>query len=355
MDNGITLSPQERIRTVTPALLAWFRREQRVMPWRTDPTPYHVWLSEIMLQQTRVAAVTERYSEFLREVPDIPALAALPEDRLMKLWEGLGYYSRARNLQKAARVITERFGGVFPSSYDEIRALPGIGDYTAGAIGAIAFSIPVPCVDGNVLRVLARLNGDERDIGAEETKRSVREMLLPVIPHECPGEFDQALMELGALVCLPNGEPLCGQCPWREECLSWIEGTWERIPVRAPAKARRVEQRCVWLILGQGTVLLHRRPGKGLLAGMWEFPNSAAGEACPFPDPEIIREGPSGKHIFTHIEWHMHSLIARDDGHPLPEGWMRATLTDLREEAAIPNAFAFIRSEAERILEETEY
>ena len=194
-------------------VLMWYRENARVLPWRSHPTPYRVWISEVMLQQTRVAAVLDYYRRFLQEAPTVAGLAALPEERLMKLWQGLGYYSRARNLQKAARQVMEQHGGTFPNTYKEIRALPGVGDYTAGAIASIAFGLPVPAVDGNVLRVVARVCGDEGDITLPATKKRVTLALAQVIPTEAPGDFNQAMMELGATVCLPNGAPLCEKCP----------------------------------------------------------------------------------------------------------------------------------------------
>ena len=205
-------------------LLEWYRDNARRLPWREDPTPYHVWVSEIMLQQTRVAAVLGYYKRFLEEAPDVASLAALPEERLMKLWQGLGYYNRARNLQAAARQIMAEYSGVFPSDYDRIRALKGVGDYTAGAICSIAFGQPRAAVDGNVLRVVARLTGDGSDIAAQATKRKVAQALEQVIPLQSPGRFTQAMMDLGAMVCLPNGAPLCERCPAQGFCVARREG-----------------------------------------------------------------------------------------------------------------------------------
>ena len=196
---------QTQLEQLPIPLLLWYRDNARVLPWRSDPTPYGVWVSEIMLQQTRVAAVLDYYRRFLAAAPDPAALAALPEDQLMKLWQGLGYYSRARNLQKAARQIMDDFGGVFPSTYEDIHSLAGVGDYTAGAIASIAFGLPVPAVDGNVLRVTARITGDEGDITSPAMKKKITAALAEIIPVDAPGTFNQAMMELGATVCLPNG------------------------------------------------------------------------------------------------------------------------------------------------------
>ena len=196
-------------------LLEWYPSHARVLPWREEPAPYRVWVSEIMLQQTRVEAVKPYFERFMKELPDIRALAECPEDRLLKLWEGLGYYNRVRNMQAAARTVMKDYGGVLPPDYEALRGLKGIGDYTAGAIASIAYGIPVPAVDGNVLRILMRVSQDDSDIMKQSVKTRARELLLPVIPEGQAGKLTQALMELGATVCVPNGEPKCPQCPWQ--------------------------------------------------------------------------------------------------------------------------------------------
>ena len=332
----------EPLEQLTIPLLEWFRDNARCLPWRDDPTPYHVWLSEIMLQQTRVAAVLDYYRRFLEAAPDIPALAALPEDRLMKLWQGLGYYSRARNLQKAARVIVDEYGGQFPTDYAAIRALPGVGDYTAGAICSIAFGQAVPAVDGNVLRVYARIAGDGGDISTPQMKEKVTRALEGIIPVNWAGTFNQALMELGATVCLPNGAPLCQRCPAKGFCAALAQGRIEELPVKAPKKARRVEKRAVWLIFWGDSVALRRRPDKGLLAGLWEFPNELFGGQGleQWGIQAGLQEwGAQAKHIFTHIEWHMSILHAEAETDALPPGWVWASGDELEEKYAVPNAF----------------
>ena len=317
-------------------LLLWYRENARVLPWRSDPTPYRVWISEIMLQQTRVAAVLDYYRRFLEAVPTVADLAALPEDALMKLWQGLGYYSRARNLQKAARQIVENFG-----------SLAGVGDYTAGAVASIAFGLPVPAVDGNVLRVVTRITGDTGDITTPAVKRRITEALRQIIPTEAPGQFNQAMMELGATVCLPNGAPLCDRCPGAEFCRARLEDRIEQLPVKAPKKARRVEQRRVYLIFSDRGVALHRRPDKGLLAGLWEYPNEPV-EECAIPAllglaPEELEPAGQGRHIFTHIEWRMQARTARIPAEALPEGWVWADRQALAQDYAVPNAFQAFR------------
>lgn len=324
-------------------LIQWYHENARVLPWRSDPTPYHVWLSEIMLQQTRVAAVLDYYRRFLEELPTVADLAAVEEERLMKLWQGLGYYNRARNLQKAARQVMENFGGVFPGTYEEILSLSGVGDYTAGAIASIAFGIPVPAVDGNVLRVVCRITGDQGDITRPDTKNRIRNALLDTMPREFPGDYNQALMELGATVCLPNGAPLCEKCPAQEFCVARLTEQTDRLPVKAPKKARRVEKRTVFLLFHEGKVALRQRPSKGLLAGLWEYPNEVEADAGMLAQwgisPLCLDHGGTGKHIFTHIEWHMTALTADTADERLPDGWVWADRRDLQERYALPNAF----------------
>lgn len=333
----------DELRQLPIPLLVWYRENARELPWRSDPTPYHVWVSEIMLQQTRVAAVLDYYRRFLEEAPNVSVLAALPPDRLMKLWQGLGYYSRVRNLQKAAGQIMDRHGGVFPNTYEDIRALAGVGDYTAGAVASIAFRLPVPAVDGNVLRVVARLTGDRGDIASQTMRKKVAEALAQVIPLDAPGDFNQALMELGATICLPNGAPLCEKCPSAGFCRAFQEGRTSELPVKAAKKARRVEKRTVYLFFHGGSVALRRRPGRGLLAGLWEYPNELTGEkdwlACWGLSAPVLNKAGNGKHVFTHIEWYMTALAGELDSPELPEGWVWADRTELRDVYAVPNAF----------------
>ncbi len=332
-------------------LLKWYRENARVLPWREDPTPYHVWVSEVMLQQTRVAAVLDYYRRFMNAVPDVETLAGLSEECLMKLWQGLGYYSRARNLQQAARQIMEDYHGVFPAEFQKIRALKGIGDYTAGAICSIAFGLPEPAVDGNVLRVVSRITGDDGDISAASMRRKVTEMLRPLIPPDAAGDFTQAMMELGAVVCLPNGVPLCETCPVRDFCVAFKTGQTDRLPVKAEKRTRRKENRTVWLIFYQQKVALRKRPERGLLAGLWEFPNELEETDGPREwGIPISREYPAGKarHIFTHIEWNMTVRITVPVSGQLPEGWVWADEHELKEIYAIPGAFDGLRDLVEQ-------
>ena len=329
-------------------LLEWYRANYREFPWREEPTPYHVWLSEIMLQQTRIEAAMPYYFRFLQEVPDIPTLAALPEDRLLKLWEGLGYYSRARNLQKAARIVCDQYDGELPADYDALLALPGIGDYAAGAIASIAFAIPVSAVDGNVMRVLARLCGDDTDVLSSGAKRHFAAIADRMVPSSDPGAFNQALMELGETVCLPNTAPRCDACPVREHCTAYAEGTTLELPVRIKRTKRRVEHRTVALVVDRSgcvpRVLLHKRENSGLLAGMWEFPNAVPDDvllpeeiaAVPMSRMDSL---PTAKHVFSHIEWRMTSALYEADLIALPNGYVAATMEELHNEYALPTAF----------------
>jgi len=321
-------------------LLQWYEENARELPWRQDVTAYRIWISEIMLQQTRVTAVMGYFTRFLEAFPTVEALANAPEERLLKLWQGLGYYSRARNLQKAAQQIMERHNGQFPAEYEDIRALAGVGDYTAAAIASIAFGLPYPAVDGNLLRVAARVMGDDTDITAPAGKRHFSEAIAAVFPVKYPGMFNQAMMDLGATVCLPNGAPLCDRCPAAWFCEANRRGIQEKLPVRSAKKPRRIEERNVFFFFRNNRVALRQRPEKGLLAKLWEFPNDT--------DPHQLwgltllsppRFAGVGKHIFTHIEWHMTAYTAQLAPDELPDGWVWATLNELKQVYSIPGAF----------------
>ena len=307
---------------LAPRLIAWYAENRRELPWRRDREPYHVWLSEIMLQQTRVEAVKGYYARFLAELPDIAALAQCAPDRLTKLWEGLGYYSRVRNLQKAAQEIVKEHGGRFPEDYDDIRALPGIGDYTAGAIASICFELPTPAVDGNVLRVLSRVLADDAPVTKQSVKRAYAEALRPVY-EEHPGlrgTLTQALMELGACVCAPNGAPGCETCPLAALCAAKCDGTWAKYPVKEAKKARKIEEKTVFFLDHDGKFAVRKRPGSGLLAGLWELPNVKGLLDAPDAlaqlerlglEPEELRKSVERTHVFTHVEWHMRCYYVR--------------------------------------------
>lgn len=300
------------------ALLPWYQQNARVLPWRADRAPYHVWLSEIMLQQTRVEAVRGYYTRFLEALPTIAALAAAEEGLLFKLWEGLGYYSRVRNLQRAAQQIQREYNGVFPREYKAIRSLPGIGDYTAGAVCSICFGMPVAAVDGNVLRVIARLCNIRQPMDPPPMKRAVAAALEAVYPLGQCGDFTQALMELGATLCPPGGRPRCDACPCREFCLGRMAGAPETLPLRTPKRPRKQEAHTLFLLWWEDRIAIRRRPGRGLLAGLWEFPNLpgrlstqealAQAEAWNL-SPVAPRQVLHRTHIFTHLEWEMTGYV----------------------------------------------
>lgn len=329
-------------------LLEWYNENARTLPWRSDPTPYKVWLSEIMLQQTRVAAVMGYFNRMVERCPTVSDLASLDENSLMKLWQGLGYYTRARNLHRAAKIIVQQYNGTFPSDYNAIRSLPGVGDYTAGAVCSIAFGMPIPAVDGNVLRVVSRITGDDTDISTPAMKKKVTLALSEVIPTKAAGQFNQAMMELGATVCLPNGAPLCGKCPAAPFCAAHQTGQTDRLPVKAPRKARRIEERDVFLLFYKNKVALRRRPEKGLLAGLWEFPNELS--PCAPPVTGQAEKTAFGKHIFTHVEWHMAAHVIHAHNDALPEGWIWADRRELTRVYPIPNAFDCFSSLVEEYL-----
>ena len=338
-------TPQQ-LKALPPPLLTWYDQNRRVLPWREEVSPYRTWVSEIMLQQTRVTAVLPYFARFMEALPTVEALAAADEQQLMALWQGLGYYSRARNLQKAARVIVEEHGGVFPDTYEGLTALPGIGDYTAGAIASIAFGRPVPAVDGNVLRLAARLAGHDGNVLEPKVRALFRQWMAEVIPHDRPGAFNQALMDLGAMVCLPNGEPLCGDCPARDFCVAREKGLQRQLPVREKKSGKRTEQLTVFLLRQGETTAVRQRPGKGLLAGLWEFPNvpgaltepQAAAQLAQWGlTPHLWGKSFTEKHIFTHIIWEMTVFTLDVQGEGPPE-WVWRTGAE-REKYPMPTAF----------------
>ena len=336
--------------TITKPLLKWYGENKRVLPWREKKNPYEIWVSEIMLQQTRVEAVKPFYERFMRELPNVAALAVCPEEKLLKLWEGLGYYNRVRNMQKAAQKIMEVYDGVFPADYEALKGLPGIGNYTAGAVASIAFCIPVPAVDGNVLRVFSRLYNDPGVITEPAVKRAFTARVMEHQPPEKAGDYNQALMELGALVCVPNGAPLCEQCPLASLCEARRAGTALELPHKAAPKARRIEPVTVVLAEdAEGRFLLQQRPEKGLLAGLWqpllwEGEALSAEEVCGRLEAlglacESIEPLPAAKHIFSHIEWRMSGYSVCVGSAEAPAGCVWASREQLQNEYTLPGAF----------------
>lgn len=337
------------------ALLPWYEANRRDLPWRADREPYHIWVSEIMLQQTRVEAVKGYYARFLENLPTIADLAEADDELLHKLWEGLGYYSRVRNLKKAAGEIIERHGGIFPDSHKEISALSGIGPYTAGAICSIAFNLPTPAVDGNVLRVVSRLTDDNTPINRPAFRKQITENLAAVYPDRA-GDFTQALMELGATLCGPNRKPDCSNCPCNALCLGYARGTAEKLPVKKAKPQRRSEDRTVFILSCDGFYALHKRPKTGLLAGLWEFPNVPGKLSLTEAIDEVEKAGVKikdilrqveKKHIFTHIEWHMSGIYVEVKEQSGDFVWMHKDR--IREETALPTAFRQFWEEIEHV------
>ena len=362
-------------RMVRP-LVDWFHDNARILRWRSEPTPYHIWVSEIMLQQTRVEAVKGYFDRFVDTLPDIAALAACPEEKLLKLWEGLGYYSRVRNLQKAAIRVMEEYDGKLPDSYDELQKLPGIGSYTAGAIASIAYGKPAPAVDGNVLRVTKRLMASFDDITKPAVKKELEQMITEVATEAqeqgiYPGDLSQALMELGAVVCLPVGKPLCDQCPLEALCRTVYQDPtmelWRQIPVKPVKKERKIEEKTIFVLRridasGQEWLALNRREKKGLLAGLWELPG-VSGKLSESEAMTILQEmqidvqelWPLGeaKHIFSHVEWRMlgyavqlgerHERNDREECSDLWKQMIWITEQELEEVYSLPTAFEAYR------------
>jgi len=347
---------------VVPYLLDWFDYNARILAWRENPKPYYVWVSEIMLQQTRVEAVKGYFDRFIIALPDINTLAEAEEEKLLKLWEGLGYYNRVRNLQKAARIVVTKYAGELPSDYEKLLKLPGIGAYTAGAIASIAFQIPVPAVDGNVLRVMKRVAGSFDDISKESIKKELSQDIWKIMPKDRPGDFNQSLMELGATVCLPNGKPLCEQCPVMHLCKAFHEDHVMQIPVKAIKKERRRENRTILLMEYQNKYIIRKRAEKGLLAGLWELPgleNKISLEELENTlknmgvEATHISSMGEAKHIFSHIEWHMigyHVMMKGDLSQFVKENsYIWADKGEIRDKYSIPNAFSAFTNEIREI------
>ena len=354
MENVKEIFRKGSLKAIPNLLLKWYDTNKRVLPWREAPTPYRVWVSEIMLQQTRVEAVKPYFERFMKVLPTIEALAGAKEEQLLKLWEGLGYYNRVRNLQRAAVCIMQEHGGEMPDSYEELLKLPGIGSYTAGAVASIAYGRPVPAVDGNVLRVIARIRQDQRTVDDAGTKKAVEQNLSKIMPAGRPGDFNQALMEIGACVCIPGGAPLCGACPLAQVCMAHEAGTEQEYPRKQKKRPRQIENRTILVVRDDNRTAIRKREKKGLLAGMYELPSlegfltaeEVAGHLAG-NGLRILRVQPleEAKHIFTHKEWHMRGYLVRVDGlEPIPRGgimedWLYVEPWEVREKYPIPSAF----------------
>ncbi len=329
-------------------LLKWYGQNARILPWRDQPSAYRVWISEVMLQQTRVNAVKPYFERFMKECPSIQHLAHVPEDKLLKLWEGLGYYNRAKNLKRAAQIVEKKFGGRLPSDIKSLQSLPGIGPYTAGAISSIAFEQKVSAVDGNVLRVMSRILANKEDITNPAVKKKIEKIVDNLLPEKRVGDFNQALMELGATICMPNGAPKCKDCPLKCICQGYQQGIAQTLPIKVKKKKRKIEEKTIFLLIHGEEIAIRQRPSKGLLSNMWEFPNlegHLSYQECEekikqwgMDAKKIIPLNPS-KHIFTHREWHMigYFILIDHKSEDFKGTW--ATKEEIEKEYSIPSAF----------------
>ena len=334
---------------IVEPIVKWYKENKRMLPWRKQNNPYAIWISEIMLQQTRIEAVKVYYERFMREIPNIETLANIEEEVLLKLWEGLGYYSRAKNLKKAAIKICEEYGGNMPKYYEQLVDLPGIGEYTAGAIASIAYHERVPAVDGNVLRVISRIIGSTKDILLPDTKREMTAKLKAIMPKET-GDFNEGLMELGERVCIPNGEPFCNNCPLQAYCVAYKQGLTNQIPVRIKKTKRKYEERLIFVLEWKDKIAIQKRGEKGLLAGMYEFPNVMKKEGLIIKqilqtwnlEAEQKEALGKAKHIFSHIEWNMEGWRIKVKNKN--EQFIWAKKEEIIEKYAIPEAFGYYKN-----------
>ena len=329
-------------------LLEWYDKNARVLPWRDAPTPYRVWVSEIMLQQTRVDTVKPYFEKFMQALPTVEELACVDEQRLLKLWEGLGYYHRAKNLRKAAQIVMEQYGGELPDDPKELKKLPGIGEYSSGAIASIAYNRRVAAIDGNVLRVMARWMAIAEDINDSHVKKHITNLVIRLLPRDRIGAFNQAMMELGATVCLPGAAPKCSECPIKGMCAAKASGMVEKLPIKSKKSPRKIEERTILLLVCGEKVAITKRPEKGLLAGLWELPNQT-GALLETQCGQLLSHWGVGyteitplkaaKHVFTHIEWHMTGYLVLIEKIPIDSAFKWATWQELTERYALPSAF----------------
>lgn len=329
-------------------LLQWYDHTARLLPWRDNPSPYRIWISEIMLQQTRVETVKPYFENFMKELPTIQDLTSISDDKLLKLWEGLGYYSRAKNLKKAARIIVEEMDGELPTNVEKLLTLPGIGPYTSGAIASIAFGVRVPAVDGNVLRVMARVTANTGDIKNQKVKKEIGDIVSHILPEKRVGDFNQGLMELGATICIPKGLPKCDQCPIQFVCEGYSQGIESTIPLKSMKKVRKIECKTIFIINNNDNIALRQRPSDGLLSNLWEFPHvdgHLSLEECKAKMkkmnivPNHITPLNNSKHLFTHLEWHMIGYLISIENDPKNPEFVWATKDEIKDKYSIPSAF----------------
>lgn len=365
MENNLTNIETMDIEAFQNDLISWFKEEQRDLPWRKDRDPYKVWVSEVMLQQTRVDTVIPYFNRFLEWFPTLEDLADAEEEKILKAWEGLGYYSRIRNLQSAVKEVREKYNSVVPSTPKEISSLKGVGPYTAGAILSIAYGIPEPAVDGNVMRVLSRILSIWEDIAKPSSRKVFEEAVRKLISHEDPSGFNQALMELGALICTPTS-PSCLLCPVREHCQGFYEGVETELPIKSKkTKQREVQLAAIAFEDNSGKILIHKRPNEGLLANLWEFPNveidlplqSEKNHLADYFkqkfgfDMEIDKRIGQIEHVFSHLIWKITvytgqvTLFVEET----PE-WKFVELNEMAEDYAFPVPYQKMRKLYEQYL-----
>ena len=337
------------LKKAVPLVIKWYLENKRDLPWRNGKNAYHIWVSEIMLQQTRVEAVKPFYARFLEIYPSIEALAEAKEDELLKVWEGLGYYNRVRNMQIAARQIVSEHKGRFPETYEETKRLKGIGNYTAGAISSFAFGIAKPAVDGNVLRVVTRVLGSYDDIAKVSTRTIIEEKIEAVIPKDAAGDFNQGMIELGAIICVPNAAPKCRECPLKEICIAKQSKKTNEIPVKTKKPKRKIEKKTVLILWDGRKVAIKKRPNRGLLAGLYEFPNLEGHLSeeeiliwvkSQKISPIQIEKIEEAKHIFTHLEWHMKGYKIRiEEIEEESDSMIFLRQKEIQESYSLPSAF----------------
>lgn len=345
----------QKSRAFSEALLNWYTQNARSLPWRFNKDPYRILVSELMLQQTRVDTVIPYYERFMKEVPTIFALAQISDEKLLKLWQGLGYYSRAKNLKRAAIEVVERFDGKIPQNYKEVLALPGIGTYTAGAVLSIAFDKKITAVDGNVIRVISRIAENDGDVKDPNMKKKTVAVVEALLPDTRVGDFNQALMELGATICFPRAKAQCAKCPVQQFCKAYEKGRVHEIP-QSKSMKRRIENKTLFFIHFQQKIAMRQRSQQGLLAGMWEFPH-AEGELTVEESkavlskwhiiPKKMIELKRAKHIFTHVEWHMKAYTVFVDSILDDDLFSFKTKTEIQEKVAVPSVFKGYRNEYE--------
>ena len=331
---------------IADLLLAWYDQHARTLPWRGIHDPYRTWVSETMLQQTRVETVMGYYARFLERFPTVADLAAAPEDDVLKMWEGLGYYSRDRNLHTGAKQVMAEFGGKIPADVEQLRKISGIGPYTAGAIASIAFDQPVPAVDGNVIRIVSRLRGIRENVGIPSVRRALEGEAASLVPQLRPGDFNQALMDLGSAICTP-GTPSCEKCPLRDECDAYAAGDAEDLPVLPRKNPPKVIDYAVCLIFSGDRVLMRQRT-EAMLKGLWVFPMAegkytlrqvpAAVKKLTKLAAKDVQSAGEAKHVFTHQIWQMqlYTMTVPEDAQA-PNGYQFIPVGEM-EQLAIPTA-----------------